>query len=132
MQTELINLTALAKINRGTTPATRTKLEKLGVKPVQEVQMPGSGRKFVLFDKVKAVKALEKSRAEREKALQKAQEVKKPAAKPAEPAPVQSAAEMAKELQEMRKMMAQMLEHMTQPARDANKPQAGEATTEKQ
>lgn len=119
MQAELINLTALAKINRGTTPATRTKLEKLGVKPVQEVQMPGSGRKFVLFDKVKAIKALEKSRAEREKVQAKraAQEAKKPAAAAAPQS-------LEQEVQELRKMVSQLLEHVT-------KPQTGEATTEK-
>jgi hypothetical protein len=119
---ETINLTALAKFNRGTTPATRSKLEKLGVNPVEEVVMP-SGRKFVLFDKVKAVKALEKSRAEREKALEAKRnprpEPKKPvnSAKPRQPQPqsIEAMQAMLKELQEQKALMAQLLEAFTKP-----------------
>jgi hypothetical protein len=117
---ETINLTALAKFNRGTTPATRSKLEKLGVNPVEEVVMP-SGRKFVLFDKVKAVKALEKSRAEREKALEAKRnpkpEPKKPvnSAKPRQPHQSEDIKALLQELQEIRSLNAQLLEAFTRP-----------------
>jgi hypothetical protein len=120
MQTETISITGLAKFNRGTTPATRAKLDKLGIKPVQEVEMP-SGRKFVLFDKVKAIKALEKSRAEREHRLEKqAKAQAKKASKRLQNAVV-AADPVAQEVQELRKMVAQLLEHVTKPT---------EATTE--
>jgi hypothetical protein len=121
MQTETISITGLAKFNRGTTPATRAKLDKLGIKPVQEVEMP-SGRKFVLFDKVKAIKALEKSRQDRESRLEKqAKAAAKKQSKRLQSASAVQADPLAKEVQELRKMVAQLLEVVTKPT---------EATTE--
>lgn len=120
---ELINLTALAKINRGTTPATRAKLEKLGINPAQEVEMP-SGRKFVLFDKVKAIKAIEKSRADRMKDREKkAQVVAKKASKAVVRSKPPKVDPVYQELQALRLTMTQLLDHFTQPGRDAQKPQ---------
>jgi hypothetical protein len=126
---ELINLTALAKINRGTTPATRAKLEKLGINPAQEVEIP-SGRKFVLFDKVKAVKAIEKSRADREKAQEKkAAAVAKKASKAVVKSKPSKADPVQQELRALRETMTQLLEHFTQPQQQASQQQGNPASS---
>ena len=55
---ETINITRLARMFNSTTRDTEKKLSKIGLLPVNEIEMP-SGRRFVVFDKEASVKALQ-------------------------------------------------------------------------
>jgi hypothetical protein len=101
---EVINLTGVARKLHASTPNARKKLDNMGVKPIQEINMP-SGRTYVLYDRVRVDKALEKLAAG------------KSAKKAAAPAPVASTvdAKLHKEIRDLKILVSQLLEHATKP-----------------
>jgi vacuolar-type H+-ATPase subunit E/Vma4 len=121
-----------------TTPKARTKLDKLGLIPSAEIPMP-SGRRYVVYDKTTAIRAIEKfqkaKEAEAEKArkqaekeqlkaqAQEAQKVKETVqAAPAEAVETASELDTVKqELQEVKSLMSQILDTITKPGIVAKK-----------
>ncbi len=58
---ETTNITTLARTYKVTTRDVERRLKTMGIEPSNEVLMP-SGRRFVLYDKAAAMKALEKAK----------------------------------------------------------------------
>jgi hypothetical protein len=114
--TELINITALAKLNHATTPVIRARLEKLGIKPEKEVEMP-NGRKYVIFQKAAAIHALNEAKLQRQAEVEaNFNGSKKEAVKnPQEDAKAPEVAALAAEVADMKELMRQLLEHFTRP-----------------
>lgn len=111
---EVINLTGLAKTYKMPTPKMAQKLTEAGVMPLQEIQMP-SGRKFVLFDKVKSIKALEEHKAKRERESEKAAKASVTALKAAPKTENADTKALRAEIAELTRTVNQLLEVVTKP-----------------
>lgn len=108
---ESVNITSLARQYHATTPNIRRRLDRLGVKPLQEILMP-SGRKFVLFDKDEAILVLDQEKRARERLQESLATV--PSAAPTEASEGQIQA-LQQEVSQLKDLMRQMLDSMTTP-----------------
>ncbi len=104
----IVNVTKLAREFHATTPAIRKRLDKLGVMPLQEIEMP-SGRKFVLYSQ-EAFEVLDQERRAREAPVT----MNKPA-----PVEVKDDSEdieaLKAELSEIKSLLTQLLDMKTKP-----------------
>jgi hypothetical protein len=126
-QLEAINLTKIAKEIHATTPNAKVKLERMGVKPIQEIRMP-SGRVYTLYEAREARDAIEKINKERlgydpailEQLKKQHQESLESAKESKEDSKVveleAKVAALEPELREMKDMMKMLLESLTKPS----------------
>lgn len=103
-ESEMINVTALARMFHQTTSDTVKNLSKAGIEPLQAITMP-SGRRFMTFDKVAAVKALQKRRDMLHPPVRKSGTIS-----------VQQQGNLESEVKELRAIVAQLLEAVTKPS----------------
>ena len=102
---ETINITRLARLFNSTTKETEKKLSRIGLLPVNEIEMP-SGRRFVIFDKQASMKALQALKDEKEPPVRMA---------PRESTDVER---LTKEIAELKTLLASVLEVVTAPKKE--------------
>lgn len=119
-----INLTKVARKLHATTPAAKYKLERLGVRPIQEIVMPAEpGKKprtYCLYDVRQAEKAIAEINAAKEGRLVRAEDMEEARLTPLDPAVEKLQKEvkaLKSALTKNNSLMEQMLEAVTKPAK---------------